>query len=171
MKVNVVVLLSALTCSISLNSYAAISTGLIDGLVDCSKISNDEQRLVCFDKLTKNNSTPLSVVKMSNEPAPQIVNTKSVDVQQVDNFSKEHLKKTKEDKGPDSITATISKVHQLIRGQWVIYLENDQKWQQKDSKKFKLKVGDNIRLQKGSMGAVYLFKKDSHRSIRVKRLK
>ena len=81
------------------------------------------------------------------------------------------MKKTKEEQGPDSITAIISKVKRLIRGQWVVYLENGQKWQQQDLVKMKLKVGDSVRLKKGSMGTVQLYKEGSHRNIRVKRLK
>jgi len=81
------------------------------------------------------------------------------------------LIKTAEEKGPESIIATISSVKQLVRGQWVFYFENGQKWQQQDTIKIKLKVGDTVRLKKGSMETVYLFKEGSHRNMRVKRLK
>jgi len=112
-----------------------------------------------------------SSIKISDEPVLQSEPIKSEDTKQIDNFSKEDLKKTQKEKGPESISAVISKLKQLIRGQWVVHLENGQKWQQQDSAKIKLTVGDKVRLKKGSMGAVYLFKEGSHRNIRVKRLK
>jgi hypothetical protein len=59
----------------------------------------------------------------------------------------------------------------LLRGQWVLYFDNGQKWQQTDTTRIKFKVGNKVRLDKGAMGAIYLYKDGSHRSIKVKRLK
>ena len=88
-----------------------------------------------------------------------------------DDFAKEHIKKSEKEQGLESITSVITKLKKLIRGQWLITLENGQQWQQKDTAKLKLKVGDTILLKKAVMGAVYLYKDGSHRNIRVKRLK
>ena len=171
MRINLLTLFSAFVVSISSDVFADINSDLVFGLSSCSKISHDKQRLVCFDQLVQNNVTSSSLVKVSDGSVLQIEQVKSAEAKKIDDFSKEDLKKTQENKGPDSITATIINVKKLIRGQWVVYLENGQKWQQQDSAKIKLKVGDHIRLKKGSMGAVYLFKEGSHRNIRVKRLK
>ena len=62
----------------------------------------------------------------------------------------------KPEKDIEGITGTISNLKKLIRGQWVIYLENGQKWQQTDTTSLKLLVGDRINLEKGSFGSVYL---------------
>ena len=171
MKINVVSLFSVFICLIPSDSYGSTSSDLVRGLSNCAKISNDENRLGCFDKLTKNNVLLPTAMKVKDVVAVKIEPVKSKQVKQEDDFSKQHLKKPKEDRGPDSITATISKLKKLIRGQWVVYLENGQKWQQMDSGKLKLKVGNSVRLKKGSMGTVYLYKEGSHRNIRVKRLK
>jgi len=159
MKVKILVVFFVVTFSSS-NIFAGTNDDLANDLSSCSKISNDESRLLCFDKLTK-----------SIKPIVKAEKIKPESKNEVDKFSKEHLKKSAEDKGPDSIVATISKVKQLLRGQWVIYFENGQKWQQQDSAKIKLKVGDHIRLKKGALSTVFLYKKGSNRSIRVKRLK
>lgn len=171
MRVNVIALLSVFIGLTSSTVFADVNNSLVDGLSNCLNISNDGQRLVCFDQLAQNNVVALNSIKMSDKSVSKIEQVKLEEAKKIDDFSKEDLKKTEEEKGPDSITATISNVKQLIRGQWVVYLESGQKWQQQDTAKIKLKVGDNIRLQKGSMGAVYLFKEGSHRNIRVKRLK
>ncbi len=160
MRNKVLVLFSVAVCLNSSNIFAGTNDDLVSGLSSCSKISADDHRLLCFDNL----ATSIKSISKIEPIKPENKN-------QVDSFSKEHLKKTSDEKGPDSIVATISKVKQLLRGQWVIYFENGQKWQQQDSEKIKLKVGDNIRLKKGALGTVFLYKKDSNRSIRVKRLK
>lgn len=171
MRVNVITLLSVFIGLTSSTVFADVNGDLVGSFSHCLKISNDEQRLVCFDQLAQNNVMASSSTKMSDESVSQKRQVKSEEAKQIDDFSKEDLKKTQEEKGPDSITAIISNVKQLIRGEWVVYLENGQKWQQQDSARFKLKVGDSVRLKKGSMGAVYLFKEGSSRNIRVKRLK
>ena len=171
MKVKTLVLFSAAIFFISAGTLAKTKSDLIDGLSNCVNILNDDNRLLCFDKLARNNVLASTPLKTQNPTVSQIDAVKLKKAKQVDDFSKVHLAKTQQEKGLESINATISKVKRLIRGEWVIYFENGQKWQQKDSGKIKLKVGDKIRLQKGSLGAVYLFKEDSKRSIRVKRLK
>lgn len=171
MRINVITILSVFLGVVSLNAFADKNDGLVDALASCSKISNDEQRLICFDELAPKYVTPPTLMKTSVVSTPLKVQIKSEEAKQIDKFSKDSLKKTKEEKGPDSIIAIISKVKKLIRGQLVIYLENGQKWQQQDLVKMKLKVGDSVRLKKGSMGTVHLYKEGSHRNIRVKRLK
>jgi len=171
MRVTTITLFGLFVGLTSLNAFADKHLALVDKLTSCKKISNDKQRLSCFDQLTRKNVVSANSVEMSNETVSPVEKVQHEEAKIIDDFAKEDLKKTEEEKGPDSITATISSVKQLLRGQWVIYLENGQKWQQKDSGRIKLKVGDHIRLKKGTMGAVYLFKEGSSRNIRVKRLK
>ena len=170
MRIIIIALFSLFIGLASLNAFASTNTALVNGLSSCMTLSNDEQRLVCFDKLAQSNIT-LSSTKVSDAVISQSEQDKSEAAKKIDEFSKEYLIKKDEERGLDSITATISNVKQLIRGQWILDLENGQKWQQKDSARIKLKVGDSIRLQKGAMGAVYLFKEGSRRNIRVMRLK
>ena len=171
MKVNIATLGSVVFCLVSASAFAETKNDLANALSNCSKIAADNQRLICFDKLAANNAEPLPTAVVSNDPVSSVKPIKLKAAKKVDDFSKHHLKKTKQEQGLDSITAKISKLNKLIRGQWVIYLENGQKWQQKDDAKIKLALGDTVRLKKGSMGVVYLYKAGSHRNIRVKRLK
>lgn len=147
----------------SLAASASTEMSLSAKLVKCGDVALPNERLACFDDLL----AKTSVVK---KPTP-IVQTQPKKSKDVDDFAKEHLKKTSADEGLDSITSTIRKLKKLIRGQWVISLENGQQWQQKGGNKIKLKVGDTIRMEKGAMGVVYLYKEGSNRNIRVKRLK
>jgi len=171
MRIYVFSLLSLFVGLASTDAIASINSALVDGLSSCMKVTNDTQRLDCFDQLAQKSETPISSINVSDEAVSPTKQVKSEETKIIDDFSKDVLQKTEEEKGPVSITATISKLKQLIRGQWVIYFENGQKWQQQDTIKIKLKVGDTVRLKKGSMETVYLFKEGSHRNMRVKRLK
>lgn len=153
---------------VSLISVASDNTDLSDRLIQCGKFSLADNRLACFDALL---AKGLIAETSVDEVSMEVVQPQAVQSNEVDNFAKEHLKATAEGKGLDSISSSITKLKQLIRGQWLINLENGQQWQQKDSVKVKLTVGDIVRMEKGAMGAVYLYKEDSHRNIRVKRLK
>lgn len=169
MKNTVLLLSSVLFYSTSLVSYAKNDSASQLNLAHCSTISSSDARLACFDNLYID-SAKQPVVTVT-AVVPSTMDNKSVEQKQIDNFAKEDLKKTKTEQGPDSIFATISKIKQLLRGQWVIDLENGQKWQQTNTIRIKLKVGDKIRLEKAALGAIYLYKEGSHRSIKVKRLK
>jgi hypothetical protein len=167
---NVVLLLaSVLLALISSGSYAKNTDELLLNLMGCSTIPSSDERLACFDKLVTNSATPS--VMATTVVAPSLTDKKLTKQKQVDDFAKEHVKKTKKEQGPSSIFATVSKVKQLLRGQWVLDFENGQKWQQTGTTRAKFKVGNKVRFDKTAMGAIYLYKDGSHRSIKVKRLK
>jgi hypothetical protein len=169
MKKVVSLLSSGLLFLISSGSYAKDNSDLLLNLTDCSIISSNDERLACFDKLVFNNAN--QSVQVTTAVALSITDEKLTKHKLVDNFAKEQVKKTKKEQGPSSIFATVSKVKKLLRGQWVLYFDNGQKWQQTDTTRIKFKVGNKVRLDKGAMGAIYLYKDGSHRSIKVKRLK
>ncbi|OUR63209.1 hypothetical protein A9Q74_03115 [Colwellia sp. 39_35_sub15_T18] len=176
MRIITLTSISMLFCSLSFVSFAGNETKLTNQLTQCGQISPADARLACFDDLLKGASTR-AVLPANNATAlvatvpTTIAQVQPSATKQVDDFAKEHLKKTSTEQGLDSITSPITKLKKLIRGQWVISLENGQQWQQKDTTKMKLKVGDTVRMKKAAMGAVYLYKEGSHRNIRVKRLK
>lgn len=167
---NIILLLSSISFYLaSPVSHAKNNSDLLFNLTHCSTILSDKARLACFDMFVPDTAKQTVVT-------PTVIVSASVDNQltkqkQVDDFAKEHLKETKEEQGSTSLSATVGELKKSLRGQWIIYLENGQKWQQKDQASIKLTVGNKVRLEKGAMGSVYLYKEDSHRSIKVKRLK
>jgi len=171
MKNKVLVLLNLLVVFTHLDVFASGNVDLVKALSVCAKISNDKSRLGCFDQLAKNDVMPSATEKAKTVSISKNEPVQLKAAKEVNDFSKAHLKKTLEERGPESIDATISKVKQMIRGGWIVYLENGQKWEQKDTGKIKLKVGDKISLKKGSLGTVFLTKEGGRRNIRVKRLK
>ena len=150
---------------------ASPNEAIIDGLSRCLLIASNEQRLTCYDQLSTKNSQVFNAENMKDKTILSVEIENAEQAKKVANFSKQDLKKTDQEHEPTSITAIVAKVKKLIRGQWVVDLENGQQWQQQDTARMKLTVGDHIRLTKGSLGVVYLVKEGSNRSIRVKRLK
>ena len=191
MKAQLIALVSVFTIITSSTVFADTQSSLEESLMRCAKISSGEQRLSCYDNLTKVDVVPLIVTTTSSEQVDVIasaktdknvssainektilpVQAKSITNQQIDDFAIETVKKVESEKELDTIYGTISKLKQLLRGQWVIDLTNGQKWRQQGTNRLRLKAGDSIRLEKGSMGAIYLYKEGQNRSIRVRRLK
>lgn len=173
-----------------MQAFASSDANLRHALLTCAELGNNNQRLSCFDQLVKPivNASKKQVIKASptvvppvNKPEDSaiIVEVKSkpsaaqLKAQQEDDFAKEHIKKTEEQKTQEikSIELTISKLSKLMHGEWKISFENGQKWQQKDTGRIRLKIGDKVTLEKGTLGAIYLKTSNSNKSIRVKRLK
>lgn len=137
----------------------------------CSKISNNQARLTCFDQLTAIKSYQVQLSKTTGLKATGLKT--ELTVEQVDSFSKEQIEKTAEEKASEikTILSTISKLEKTSRGKWKITFDSGQKWQQKDTSKLKLKQGDRVTLTKGALGSVFLQKENSNKRIKVKRLK
>ncbi len=158
-KLSICILISCLWLVITAPVKAS---ELADNVQACSQIKADQARLTCFDQLTNNQK----VIKKAQQ-------TNQLTATQVDSFSKEHVKKTAEEKANEILTiaSTISKLTKTSRGQWKITFANGQKWQQKDTIKMKLKEGDQVTLTKGALSSVFLKKENTNKRIKVKRLK
>lgn len=176
MKKTLLIITSIIFTMHSFSGYASDEVSLSAKISECGAIAQDNKRLACFDALLvvdvvkEVKKTKVTKAEVIVAPVAK-VQPKLSEKQQIDNFAKEHIKKSKKEQGPESITSSVTKLKKLLRGQWVITLANGQKWQQIDSNKIKLKVGNTVRLKKGIMRAVYLFKEGSNRSISVKRIK
>lgn len=173
-----------------MQAFASSDANLRHALKTCAELADNNQRLSCFDQLVKPivNASKKPTIKTTTAALPPInkqetsttiVEAKSkpseaqIKAQQEDDFAKEHIKKTDEQKTQEikRIELTISKLSKLMHGEWKISFENGQKWQQKDTGRIRLKIGDKVTLEKGTLGAIYLKTSNSNKSIRVKRLK
>ena len=152
----------------------ASGTELAVKIQACNEIHANEKRLTCFDKLTSKNSNATELPSVTAIPtAAALPATTELTDQQIDSFSKVHIKKSKEELASEinTITLTVSKVTKTAYDELNITFDNGQKWKQKDNQSLRLAAGDNVTLTKGALGSVYLNKEDSSKRIRVKRLK
>lgn len=148
----------------------AKSETLTDTLLSCSKLSDNLARLTCFDQVVEKQL----VENATKEPSKiELENSVEQNNEAIDNFAKEQVKKSSEEKAKEvtSITLTISSLTKNGHGKWNITFDNGQKWQQKDSVRLNLKVGQRVVLTKGALSAVYLQKEHTKKRIKVKRLK
>jgi hypothetical protein len=145
-----------------IQSVLANEEALTAKVEQCSKITKDQDRLHCFDQL---------VTKKSN--VSTVVPTTVLTAQQLDTFAKEHVQETAAEKAQEitSISLTISKLKKSPRGEWNISFSNGQKWKQKDGSRMKLKVGEEVSLNKGALGVVYLENENTNKRMKVKRIK
>lgn len=179
MRVNIIVLIALCSVLVSPSVFSkVINSDATDGLSYCSKILNGEKRLACYDELAKKYFVSVKLdepdthqVVQAKAPVTKVKNIIAEEKQKIDEFSKEDIIKKDEEKELESITSTVTSIKKLIRGELVIDLENGQQWRQKDSARISLKVGDEVILKKGALGAVYFYKVGSNRRIKVKRLK
>jgi hypothetical protein len=149
-------------------------------LKQCADIYNTEKRLACYDSLTQSlqsKKSPVPNILTNNEkyisPVPKTeelpvkVRSKQSDIEE--EFAKPQIKTPGYD--VKNISLTISALKKNRSDEWIITFTNGQVWQQKDGLRLSLKVGLNIKISKGALGAYYLKKKESNKIIKVKRLK
>ncbi len=162
-----------LTCCIIFSLFLIVppseakKLSLVEQVSTCSQITSNEARLSCFDKLTTNTGQVTQAIETSVQQANQL------STQQIDAFAKEQVKLDEAEQAQEltSISATVATLSKTVHGQWKMTFENGQKWLQKDSTKLSLKVGQQVVISKGALGAIYLKKANSNKRIKVKRLK
>jgi len=137
---------------------------LPESIQRCAAEKDKEARLTCYDE----------VAAISAGPAPAPPSPEQQFGVKGELLRKQQEEKAKENPAPEEIqalTATVAKVKTLPRGQLVVELDNGQAWEQKDvTSKFFLKVGEQVKIESGSLGAYWL-SSESGRRTRVKRVR
>jgi len=186
-KINLLISAIVLSSSASL-AYAAEEQKLVTAVKQCAQELDNFARLNCFDRLASQLQVETKqapekhiqpaksekIIAPVSKPKPEIKSEpRAIKPERNDDFAKAHLEKTAEEKAEEvtEITAIVTKVTKLMRGQLKIALDNGQVWQQKDSGKISLKAGQEILLETGALNAIYLKKIDENKRIRVRRIK
>ncbi len=179
-----------MSLGIALISAASHGDTLSD-LQQCATTKDSLVRLVCYDKVMKQLNGGVTVTKksepvavrptqpiVSNAPTPLRPTTnKAVVVQQPqskeDSFGQEHIQRAESQdiSDTDEINVTVASVKRGPRDNLIITLQNGPIWRQSDGEYMKLSSGDEVKLSKGILGAIYLNKTGQNKKIRVKRKK
>ena len=162
-----------------------IATGQSLSIQSCAKISDDAQRLACFDRLAAETSAKSQAAQAQREPT-RLVPAPTAAKEAVTPPSPEQKfglpeSQVRQLEAPSEVApitktsriqARITKVSVYSPGRYVIELDNGQIWQQAESESnFYLKPGEPAVISTGALGSFWLATLDSHRAVRVKRLR
>ncbi len=126
---------------------------------DCLSLSDDAGRLACYDAYAK---------ELSSGVQPEVLPTENAQDQETA-FGK---RESADDGRIDEIHASVASLQKQTRGRWLVTLDNDQLWQQVDSRSsFRIREGDAVVIKRGAFGSFVLRLAGANRSIRVKRLR
>lgn len=136
----------------------------VQALEACSLVENDLKRLMCYDKIMKNEK-PHKAQKENkahlNKQAKVPNNTRD------DEFGLENRVEHKVDHiRSEIVTLKLPKV-----GSKTVTLENGQIWKLTDVDVFRAKVGDSVVIKRAALGSFLMNEVNSKRAYRVKRLK
>ena len=191
MKKRSALILPALLCLVSVNSYA---DNLLQAIASCKAIDNDSRRLACFDAIQ---SPALERFNASenNQKKPQkpaVTGTEKARDKHAANMSEQAQTRRDERKQTqprsqapadfglppktveediDEITATISQLGETARGKLLITLDNGTQWQQKDSQPMQLDTGMEVTIESGFLSAFFLSHDGVNCRIKVKRVR
>lgn len=168
------------------------SAGLEQSLAECSAKADKLDRLICYDSLAA--SVKSAPKASSAQPASSVAATTAVTATSVaavaetqvtpatpttlpanieDEFGRASIKKDKEEveKEIDRIYLEIASVSKDAYGALKISFINGQQWKQTDSRRFKVKAGETVFIEKAALGSFILGTDGRNSTIRIKRLK
>ena len=175
-----------LTCSLLLMSSLPQAQSISETLSKCGKQGDSLKRLVCYDRLAAqiNIPTEQEVLPATKATAPVLalkipsktsipptpVSEKTAEKAKIgrDNFGMEHKIRLKD--VPDKIYAIISLIKKNAHKNLLLTLDNGQRWKQSGSDSLRLKVGEQVYVERGAIGSFFLSKEGVNRRMRVKRV-
>lgn len=175
-------------CCLGLLSTASFAQDR--SLAECRNISDVNTRVSCYDAIVDAqqepqntpviSSVPAAVPQVSSRTAPPAAAAASRSIAdnetQVNLFGAEaELSRAviAEELGVtqlDQIEAAVEAVSNTAYKQLILRLDNGHTWEQTDSKRLRVREGDQIIVRSGRLGAYFLEKADGSRAIRVKRI-
>jgi hypothetical protein len=151
----------------------ASSVDLKTQLQSCQQVSDEEQRLSCFDQLVSqldSAAQPITVPNVSaNAPAPSDaqLTTASPPPDLTEKFG---LKTPRPDAEILEITSVVKTVGTDLRKKLLVTLENGQQWRQIDQEYLNIKPGDRCVVKRGAIGSFLLGIEGAKKKIRVRRV-
>jgi hypothetical protein len=147
-------------------------------LSNCLNISDNQQRLACYDIIAKQqqvnkiNVPTAKPIPVVNQPKTSSLTTSTVKASQVNKTAliEGFGQKVTPKKIIDSVEFIIKSAQLNARKKWSLVFDNDQVWRATESG-LRLKTGDHVIIKRAVLGSFLLKKKGSNKSIRVKRIK
>lgn len=172
--------LTLLTAAIFMVSAQA-TAGIEQQLTQCAAITDKLERLICYDNLaarvdvtsaaahTSHSSTPTAsvVAAASASAVAQAPAAAATNIE--DNFGME-VKRTQENT-IDKIYLDVESITEDPYGALKITFTNGQVWKQTEGRKYNLKAGEKVFIEKAALGSFMMGTESRNAKVRVKRLK
>ncbi len=152
--------LAMLCACLTLPAVASVE----QSLQQCGQISNDKQRLACFDQLSASLNTSQSQDKVASADALSVTTPSE---SAVDRFGAKPKETVSE---PDEIKLTVASIDKSSRGALIMTFENGQIWRQLEVEHFSLRPGSKVTIKKAAFGSFLLQADGLSRSTRVRRV-
>lgn len=146
---------------------------MMEALQQCATVSDDSRRLSCFDDVMSlhlpgsDRDTAGAAVPVRTEAEPGVPAEK-VTAAGDEIFGKEHW--IENDDKLASIESRVDSVSRSSQGHLVVTLENGQVWKQRNVKRFQVREGDTVMIERGSFNSFFLKVKDESRLERFYRI-
>lgn len=137
---------SLLLFTLLICAAGACADSLTTQLRGCTSIKNNNERLSCYDALSK-----------------------TLDRRAEQDFGQEQQRIAEE--APDSISATIAGIRDGAYNKVIVTLDNGQVWQQNDSGRVHWDQGEKVLVERALFGSFFMKSAEGGRKIRVKRVK
>jgi hypothetical protein len=151
---------------------------LYEELLACRDLSSAVARLDCYDAAVDGRGQAGSSQSAAAEPAttaaPAAAGAAAISQEELFGQSSGEVQRTVEEatgsERIDSMNAQVTRLQQYDFEKVVISLDNEQVWKQVDSSSLRLRVGDDVIIERAAFGSFMLKKVGSKRTMRVSRM-
>lgn len=167
--------ISAACLLLSTQAFASVETQL----TQCAAISDKLDRLICYDNLAASVGqvaiqpvvpvTPAAQAKATAAPAAVAAPVAAVSVEE--QFGNENKIKREQVEEIDKLYFEVASVKQDPYGRLKLTFTNGQQWKQSESRRFKVKAGQTVFIERAALGSFLMGMDDRNTTIRVKRIK
>lgn len=171
--------LTLITAAIMLVSVQA-NASIEQQLTQCATTADKLDRLICYDKLaesvkadtisTQTIPTTVATVAVPTTAAAIVVTAPQAPAAKIaDDFGMEA--KRVQENTVDKIYLEIQSIAEDAYGDIKVTFTNGQVWKQTDGRKYNVKQGETVYIEKAALGSFLMGTDDRNAKVRVKRLK
>jgi hypothetical protein len=142
-------------------------------LQQCRSVTNDLQRLICYDKIGKTGSastyTTVAAATTNTIVARTQATAEEASSNPVAEFGLEHKETARKIEAIDNVSLELQSTETNKLGFIVFTFTNGQVWRQTTKEFFSIEEGNTYQVERGILGAFYLSKAGTNRKVRVVR--